>query len=154
MALQGRQLRYASFVKWQIRGWGAATGGSTSGRDLGGLEDVVVSDATLVQGRGVVVLPADVRRRLHLDQLGAQVEITEREDGVLELRSALPIPADQRWFWRTAGSSGKRKSTSMWRPDGLPFTTTAMPSCARATSVAADVGYLMGANIVPTSQTD
>ena len=48
-----------------------------------------------VQARGVVALPADVRRRLHLDESGAQVEITEREDGVL----ALPVPADQRWFW-------------------------------------------------------
>ncbi|MCB1253068.1 MAG: AbrB/MazE/SpoVT family DNA-binding domain-containing protein [Austwickia sp.] len=52
-----------------------------------------------VQGRGVVALPAEVRRRLHLDQPGAQVEITEREDGVLELRPSLPIPADQHWFW-------------------------------------------------------
>ena len=52
-----------------------------------------------VQARGVVAVPADVRRRLHLDEPGAQVEITEREDGVLELRPALPIPADQRWFW-------------------------------------------------------
>lgn len=53
-----------------------------------------------VQARGVVALPADVRRRLHLDESGAQVEITEREDGVLELRPALPVPADQRWFWQ------------------------------------------------------
>lgn len=53
-----------------------------------------------VQGRGVVALPADVRRRLHLDESGAQVEITERADGVLELRPVLPIPADQRWFWQ------------------------------------------------------
>lgn len=52
-----------------------------------------------VQGRGVVALPAELRRRLHLDESGAQVEITEREDGVLELRPALPVPADQRWFW-------------------------------------------------------
>jgi len=53
-----------------------------------------------VQARGVVALPADVRRRLHLDEPGAQVEITEREDGVLELRPVLPVPADQRWYWR------------------------------------------------------
>ena len=52
-----------------------------------------------VQSRGVVALPAEVRRRLHLDEPGAQVEITEREDGVLELRPALPVRADQRWFW-------------------------------------------------------
>jgi hypothetical protein len=36
---------------------------------------------------------------LHLDEPGAQVEITERADGVLELRPSLPVPADQRWFW-------------------------------------------------------
>ncbi|MBS9534777.1 AbrB/MazE/SpoVT family DNA-binding domain-containing protein [Mycobacterium sp. M1] len=52
-----------------------------------------------VQSRGVVALPAEVRRRLHLDEPGAQVEIIEREDGVLELRPSLPVPADQRWFW-------------------------------------------------------
>ncbi|KAA8955861.1 AbrB/MazE/SpoVT family DNA-binding domain-containing protein [Mycobacterium sp.] len=52
-----------------------------------------------VQSRGVVVLPAEVRRRLHLDEPGAQVEIIERDDGVLELRPSLPVPADQRWFW-------------------------------------------------------
>ena len=52
-----------------------------------------------IQGRGLVALPPEVRRRLRLDESGAQVEITEREDGVLELRPALPIPAAQRWFW-------------------------------------------------------
>ncbi len=52
-----------------------------------------------IQGRGTIALPADVRRRLHLDEPGAQLEMVEREDGVLELRAALPIPADQRWFW-------------------------------------------------------
>ena len=52
-----------------------------------------------VQSRGVVALPAEVRRRLHLDDPGAQVEITERDDGVLELRPSLPMPVDQRWFW-------------------------------------------------------
>lgn len=52
-----------------------------------------------VQGRGTIALPADVRRRLHLDEPGAQLEMTERADGVIELRPALPVPADQRWFW-------------------------------------------------------
>lgn len=52
-----------------------------------------------LQARGTVSLPADVRRRLHLDEPGAQLEVTERDDGVLELRAALPVPADQRWFW-------------------------------------------------------
>lgn len=54
-----------------------------------------------LQRRGVVALPAEVRTRLHLDEPGAQLEVTEREDGVLELRAALPVPADQAWFWTT-----------------------------------------------------
>jgi bifunctional DNA-binding transcriptional regulator/antitoxin component of YhaV-PrlF toxin-antitoxin module len=52
-----------------------------------------------VQRRGVIALPSELRQRLHLDEPGAQMEITERADGVLELRAALPIPADQAWFW-------------------------------------------------------
>ena len=52
-----------------------------------------------MQSRGVVALPAEVRRRLRLDEPGAQVEITERDDGVLELRPSLPVPAEQHWFW-------------------------------------------------------
>jgi AbrB family looped-hinge helix DNA binding protein len=52
-----------------------------------------------LQSRGVIALPAEVRRRLDLDEPGAQVEVTEREDGVLELRPSLPVPAEQRWFW-------------------------------------------------------
>jgi AbrB family looped-hinge helix DNA binding protein len=52
-----------------------------------------------VQRRGVVALPTELRRRLHLEEPGAQVEITERGDGVIELRPALPVPADQAWFW-------------------------------------------------------
>lgn len=52
-----------------------------------------------LQRRGLVALPTELRERMHLDEPGAQLEITEREDGVLELRSALPVPADQAWFW-------------------------------------------------------
>lgn len=52
-----------------------------------------------VQSRGTVALPADLRRRLHLDEPGAQLEILEQEDGTIELRPVLPVPADQRWFW-------------------------------------------------------
>ncbi len=52
-----------------------------------------------IQQRGVIALPAEARRPLHLDQPGVQVEVTERDDGVLELRPSLPVPADQAWFW-------------------------------------------------------
>jgi len=51
------------------------------------------------QTRGVVAFPADLRRRLHADTPGAQLEIIEREDGVFELRPTVPVPADQAWFW-------------------------------------------------------
>jgi len=52
-----------------------------------------------VQSRGTVTLPVALRRRLHLDEPGAQLEIIEHEDGRIELRPLLPVPADQRWFW-------------------------------------------------------
>lgn len=52
-----------------------------------------------VQRRGVIALPNELRQKLHLDEPGAQLEVTERPDGVVELRPSLPIPADQAWFW-------------------------------------------------------
>lgn len=52
-----------------------------------------------VQKRGVISLPADIRRRHHLDEPGAQVAVSERPDGVIELRPQAAIPAEQRWFW-------------------------------------------------------
>ncbi|WP_197517509.1 AbrB/MazE/SpoVT family DNA-binding domain-containing protein [Microbacterium karelineae] len=52
-----------------------------------------------VQRRGLIALPTELRQRLHLDEPGAQLEVTERPDGVVELRPSLPIPADQAWFW-------------------------------------------------------
>jgi hypothetical protein len=52
-----------------------------------------------VQSRGVFALPADIRKRHHLDKPGAQLLVIEREDGVLELHPQLAVPADQKWFW-------------------------------------------------------
>jgi hypothetical protein len=52
-----------------------------------------------MQARGVLALPPEVRRRWHLDRPGAQVELVERPDGVLELRPHLPVPVTQDWFW-------------------------------------------------------
>lgn len=52
-----------------------------------------------VQSRGTVALPVDLRQRLHLNEPGAQIQIIEQEDGRIELRPVLPVPADQRWFW-------------------------------------------------------
>jgi len=52
-----------------------------------------------VQSRGTVALPPDLRRKYGLDRPGAQVEITEREDGVLEVRPLVAVPVTQTWFW-------------------------------------------------------
>ena len=54
---------------------------------------------TLSASRGSITLPAELRHRHHLDEPGAQVEIVEREDGVIELYPLLPHRADQAWFW-------------------------------------------------------
>jgi bifunctional DNA-binding transcriptional regulator/antitoxin component of YhaV-PrlF toxin-antitoxin module len=62
-----------------------------------------------VRGRGEIVLPADLRRRHHLDRPGAQVEVVERDDGVIELRPQVPVPADQAWFWTREWQLGERR---------------------------------------------
>ena len=59
----------------------------------------VKSHFVAVQSRGTIALPAALRRRLHLDQPGAQVELLESDDGRIELRPLLAIRADQAWFW-------------------------------------------------------
>jgi hypothetical protein len=37
------------------------------------------------------------------------VEITERADGVLELRPTVAIPASEAWFWDERWQSGERE---------------------------------------------
>jgi bifunctional DNA-binding transcriptional regulator/antitoxin component of YhaV-PrlF toxin-antitoxin module len=54
---------------------------------------------TLSTSRGSITLPAEVRHRHRLDEPGAQVEVVERPDGVIELHPLLPHRADQAWFW-------------------------------------------------------
>lgn len=51
------------------------------------------------QSRGVVTFPRELRERLNAEAPGSQLEITERSDGVFELRPMVPVPADQTWFW-------------------------------------------------------
>lgn len=62
-----------------------------------------------VQSRGTITLPAQLRRSMHLDQEGAQIEVTQRADGVVELRAALPVPADEKWFWEERWQHGERE---------------------------------------------
>ena len=63
-----------------------------------------------VQGRGTVALPAELRRKYRLDEPGAQLEIIEREDGVIELRPTLPIPVDEMWFWSEGHQTAEREA--------------------------------------------
>lgn len=62
------------------------------------------------QSRGVIALPAELRRRLHLDQPGAQLEFVERDDGTIEVRGVLPVPADQAWFWTDRWQAMEREA--------------------------------------------
>jgi len=80
------------------------------------------------QNRGVLTLPTEVRKRLLLDTPGAQVEVTEREDGVIELRPQVAVPADQAWFWTEAWQAREREATEALaagrftvHPDGESF---------------------------------
>ncbi len=63
-----------------------------------------------LQNRGLLALPPDIRKRHHLDEPGAQVELIERDDGVLEIRPYVPVPAGQAWFWTDAWQTGEREA--------------------------------------------
>ena len=74
------------------------------------LHSIMKSYHVSVQSRGTIALPVDLRRRLHLDEPGAQVQIIEHEDGTVELQPMLPIPADQRWFWTERWQAMEREA--------------------------------------------
>jgi bifunctional DNA-binding transcriptional regulator/antitoxin component of YhaV-PrlF toxin-antitoxin module len=63
-----------------------------------------------VQSRGTVALPADLRRRLRLDQADAQIKLIEREDGHIELVPVVAVPADQAWFWTDRWQAMEREA--------------------------------------------
>jgi AbrB family looped-hinge helix DNA binding protein len=63
-----------------------------------------------VQARGTVALPADLRRRLHLDQGDAQIKLIERDDGRIELVPVVAVPADQAWFWTDRWQAMEREA--------------------------------------------
>lgn len=63
-----------------------------------------------VQSRGTVALPAELRRRLHLDQENAQVKLVEGDDGRIELIPVVAVPADQAWFWADRWQAMEREA--------------------------------------------
>ena len=56
--------------------------------------------------------PHELRRRMHMDEPGAQVELTEREDGVIEMRLHMAVPVNQRWFWTEEWQALEREAES------------------------------------------
>jgi len=63
-----------------------------------------------IQGRGTVALPAELRRKYRLDEPGAQLEITDRPDGVIELRPTLPVPVEDMWFWKPGHQAAEQEA--------------------------------------------
>jgi AbrB family looped-hinge helix DNA binding protein len=63
-----------------------------------------------IQSRGTIALPADLRRRLHLDQENAQVRLVETDDGHVELIPVVAVPADQAWFWSERWQAMEREA--------------------------------------------
>ena len=70
-----------------------------------------VAVASLEEG-GVITLPAELLRRLRLDEEGVRLEMVERDDGVVELRPSIVIPADQKWFWTEQWQAMEREADS------------------------------------------
>jgi AbrB family looped-hinge helix DNA binding protein len=62
-----------------------------------------------VQNRGTIALPAAARKRYHLDEPGAQVEIIEEDDQII-LRPKLPVDSSQAWFWTAEWQAGERQA--------------------------------------------
>jgi bifunctional DNA-binding transcriptional regulator/antitoxin component of YhaV-PrlF toxin-antitoxin module len=63
-----------------------------------------------MHSRGNFVLPADVRRRHHLDRPDAQIRLIELEDGRLEIVPVVTVPADQAWFWAERWQAMEREA--------------------------------------------
>lgn len=62
-----------------------------------------------VQTRGLIALPLAARKRYHLDEPGAQVEVIEQDDQII-LRPKLPVDAAQAWFWKADWQAGERQA--------------------------------------------
>jgi bifunctional DNA-binding transcriptional regulator/antitoxin component of YhaV-PrlF toxin-antitoxin module len=63
-----------------------------------------------VQNRGLIAIPPELRKRYGMDKPGSQVEIVEREDGVLELHPHVAVPASQAWFWTEQWQAREREA--------------------------------------------
>ncbi|WP_282857496.1 AbrB/MazE/SpoVT family DNA-binding domain-containing protein [Pseudoclavibacter helvolus] len=64
-----------------------------------------------IQSRGNIALPAELRKKYHLDESGAQVEIVETPEGIM-LKPTIPVAASQAWFWQGDWQTGERQAES------------------------------------------
>ena len=55
-------------------------------------------------------MDAQLPWRMLLNTPGAQVEVIEREDGVLELRAQMAVPVSQAWFWTEEWQQREREA--------------------------------------------
>lgn len=69
-----------------------------------------------VQQRGLISLPADIRRRHDLDRPGAQVGIVERADGIIELHRACLSRPTRPGSGRPGGRQWSGRSMRTSRP--------------------------------------
>jgi SpoVT / AbrB like domain. len=63
-----------------------------------------------VRRDGAITLPAELRRRLRLDQAAARIELVEHDDGRLELVPVVAVRADQSWFWAERWQAMEREA--------------------------------------------
>ena len=63
-----------------------------------------------VRSRGTLALPADLRRRLHLDVPESQVRLIDHGDGRVELVPVVAVSADQAWFWTDRWQAMEREA--------------------------------------------
>lgn len=73
-------------------------------------KDVRFHGYVSMQSRGVLALPRELRERMHLDAPGAQIELIEREDGVIEMRPQVAVPVSQMWFWTEQWQDREREA--------------------------------------------
>jgi antitoxin MazE len=70
---------------------------------------LAMSNYVSVQSRGTIAIPADIRKKFHLDEPGAQVEVISDGDRII-LIPTLPVAATQAWYWTKDNLEGERQA--------------------------------------------
>jgi AbrB family looped-hinge helix DNA binding protein len=75
------------------------------------IEDAMptITTTTTIRGKGQVTIPAEIRDAAHLEE-GTVLEVTVAEDGVVEMRAKVLVPAEDAWFWSSGWQKGEREA--------------------------------------------